>query len=258
MRSGHQAGTPAISSAVQFVVLNKFKKVSFILSNQYYDSTDAQESQAEEVEYILQAKPEEVNSNTSEYRRSFQIIKAKQLITDGFPGAALKILEEIEKVQPEAKNELEQMVHFFNLHSVNRDSTKDFEIDNASQRIVDSLDLISHFFNQNNYLQGITLLAAAQETFLKVAIFHEIQKITDKYQGVSVSKLIQWDNECLSLIKNENLYRQFNVSNQTDLKLLKEEIMRKLKFPVQEGKFKISDHNGDVIFKTNANKAISS
>ncbi len=72
----------------------------------------------------------------------------------------------------------------------------------------------------------------------------------------SVSKLVQWDNEGLSLIKNEDLRSQFNVSNQTDLKLLKEDVMRKLKFPVQERNFKRDDRNGDVIFKTNANNAM--
>ncbi|MDB9379668.1 hypothetical protein PN460_17525, partial [Nodularia sphaerocarpa CS-585A2] len=43
----HQAGTPAISSAVQFVSLGKFNKVEFLVSNEYFDDSYQQKSQAE-------------------------------------------------------------------------------------------------------------------------------------------------------------------------------------------------------------------
>ena len=33
----HQAGTPAISSAVQFITIGKFKKVQFLVSNEYFN-----------------------------------------------------------------------------------------------------------------------------------------------------------------------------------------------------------------------------
>ncbi|MBA3923040.1 MAG: hypothetical protein H0X31_15630 [Nostocaceae cyanobacterium] len=144
----HQAGTPAISSAVQFVSLNKFKKVKFILSNQFYDITYNQNTKVEEIEYPQQAelqqieytrqsKPEEVNSKNSEYWRGIQIQKAKKLITSGFPGAALKMLDGVERIQPETQNKLKKMVDIFNLHSVDTDSSMDFAIDKATQRIID-------------------------------------------------------------------------------------------------------------------------
>jgi hypothetical protein len=264
----HQAGTPAISSAVQFVSLNKFnKKVKFILSNQYYDIAYNQELKAEEVDYNQQlpseeiesqeveytqlAKPEEVSNDTSEYWRSIQLQKAKQLITSGFPGTALKMVEGIERIKPETLNELKKMVDFFNLHSVDRDNTKDFEVGNASQRIVDSLDLIGFFFNQNNYLQGISLLAAAQETFLKVAILSETAKIPNKYDGVAVSEFLQWDNEGLFLI----VENKFALSNVNELNTLKKDILKLLKFPVDNKYFKRYDQ-GELIFKTNANNVM--
>ncbi|MBD0261273.1 MAG: hypothetical protein ICV78_00720 [Tolypothrix sp. Co-bin9] len=256
----HQAGTPAISSAVQFVSLNKFKKVKFVLSNQYYDIKYNQESRAEEVEYsqqsesqkveyTQQAKPEEVSSINSEYWRGIQIQKAKQLIISGFPGAALKMLDEIERVQSES-DKLKKMVDFFNLHSVEKNSSKDFEIDNASQRIVDSLELISFFFNQNNYLQGISLLAAAQETFLKTAICHETAKIKDKYRGVAVSKLLHWNNQGLFLIKDRELIISLGISISEDLSTIKKDILNHLKLPVHDTSY------NKINFKTNANNVL--
>jgi hypothetical protein len=237
----HQAGTPAISSAVQFVSLGKFINVKFLVSNQYYDSDYNQQSEAKLID-------------SSQYWRGIQIQKAKQLITSGFPGAALKMLEAIERIKPETLDELRKMVDFFNLHSVDRDNTKDFEIAYASQRIVDSLDLIGFFFNQNNYLQGISLLAAAQETFLKVAILNETAKIANKYRGVTASEFLQWDNEGLSLTdisKSQNI----TWSKIDELNTIKEDIFKLLKFPVDKDYFKRYDR-GEVIFKTNANNVM--
>ncbi|MBD2603387.1 hypothetical protein H6G81_02290 [Scytonema hofmannii FACHB-248] len=238
----HQAGTPAISSAVQFVGLNKFKKVKFVLSNQYYDIKYNQELRAEEVEYsqqsespeveyTQQAKQEEVSSINSEYWRGIQIQKAKQLITSGFPGAALKMLDGIERIQPEL-DKIKIMVNFFNLYSVDKNSSKDFEIDNASQRIVDSLELISFFFNQNNYLQGISLLAAAQETFLKVAIIHETAKISNQYRGVAASKLIRWTCQGLFLINDYEVGNKLKLTKSDNLENTKNQILTLLNFPV--------------------------
>lgn len=228
----HQSGTPAISSAVQFVSLNNFKNVKFVLSNQYYDNIYNQESKAEEVEYSQEAppseqytqlsKPEEINTTTSEYRRVIQIEKAKQLIIDGFPGAALKILDGVERIKPEALNELQNMVHFFNIYNPDNKKTEDFKIDNASQRIAESLDLISFFFAQKNYIQGVSLLAAAQETFLKVAVIHATSKITSKYSGVTVSELVKWDEKGLFLKLRNN-----------DTENTKNQILTMLNFPVK-------------------------
>lgn len=228
----HQAGTPAISSAVQFVSLNKFKKVKFILSNQYYDIKYNQLLKAEQVEYTQQAKPEEVNNKNSEYLRGIQIQKAKQLITSGFPGVALKMLDGIERIQPENLDKLKNMVDFFNLHSVDKDSSKDFEIDNASQRIIDSLELIGFLFNQNNYLQGISLLAAAQETFLKVAILHETAKITNQYRDVAVAELIRWTPQGLLLINDYELGNKLKLTKSDNLDNTKTQILTLLNFPI--------------------------
>ncbi|WP_339393567.1 hypothetical protein [Nostoc sp. UHCC 0870] len=209
----HQAGTPAISSAVQFVSLGRFKNVNFLVSNEYFDDN-----------YNPQSKSEAIPS--SNYWRGMQIQKAKQLITSGFPGAALKLLDNIDKIDENAIANLEKMVNFFNLHNPLTATSEDFEIPQATQRIVDTLDLIGFFLNQKNYLQGITLLAAAQETFLKVAILSQVALINETVilNGSSrkVSELIAWTASGLFLeksVKNESIN-------------IKKNILQKLKFPV--------------------------
>ena len=239
----HQAGTPAISSAVQFASLGKFKNVQFLLSNQYYDEN-----------YNQQAEPEIVNS--SEYWRGIQIQKAKQLILSGFPGAALKILEEIKGIAPNVQDELEKMVNYFNLNAIDRSSTQDFTIENATQRIINSLDLINFFFNHKNYLQGVALLAAAQETFLKVAILKKISRITKEHNGVSVSGLIVWFNEGLSLVDTNDLSTKFSWNNVKELNQLKQNILQLLEFPTTESYFYYYDKRGELFFKTNTNNAM--
>jgi hypothetical protein len=211
----HQAGTPAISSAVQFVSLGRFKTVKFLVSNEYFDENYERKSQSEAIK-------------SSNYWRGLQIQKAKQLITSGFPGAALKILDSIENIDKDTIAELENIVDFFNLYSPITDDSQDFAIPQATQRIVDTLDLIGFFFNQKNYLQGITLLAAAQETFLKTAILSQVAMINDTVivNGSSrkVSDLIAWTSPGLFLhttVKHESID-------------LKKDILRKLKFPVNK------------------------
>ncbi|GAB1543351.1 hypothetical protein NUACC21_60250 [Scytonema sp. NUACC21] len=191
----HQSGTPAISSAVQFVSLAQFKKVEFLLSNKFFDDN-----------YEQQSEPEVIES--SKYWRGIQIQKAKQLVVGGFPGAAVKVLEGIDRIDENALAELHQLVNFFNLHSSGVDSNQDFEIPQATQRIVDTLDLIGFFFNQQNYIQGITLLSAAQETFLKVAILSKIalinETITLKGSSYQVSELVNWVP--LGLFLNQSIH----------------------------------------------------
>lgn len=215
----HQAGTPAISSAVQFLSLGKFKTVKFLVSNEYFDENYERKSQSEAIK-------------SSNYWRGLQIQKAKQLITSGFPGAALRILDNIERIDKNAITELENIVDFFNLYSPTTDDSQDFAIPQATQRIVDTLDLIGFFFNQKNYLQGITLLAAAQETFLKTAILSQVAMINDTVivNGSSrkVSDLLAWTSAGLFLqttVKNESIP-------------LKKDILTKLKFPVNRFNFK--------------------
>ncbi|MFN6465626.1 MAG: hypothetical protein RMZ41_027920 [Nostoc sp. DedVER02] len=214
----HQAGTPAISSAVQFVSLGRFPKVKFLVSNEYFDENYQQKSKSEAIE-------------SSNYRRGMQIQKAKQLIIGGLPGAALKILEDIERIDKTAIANLEKIVDFFNLHSPLTDSSQDFAIPQATQRIVDTLDLISFFFNQRNYLQGITLLAAAQETFLKVAILSQVAMINETVivngSAQKVSDLLEWIPRGLFL-KQSLSYQSIDE---------KKLILQKLKFPVDRFRF---------------------
>ena len=210
----HQAGTPAISSAVQFISLGRFPKVKFLISNEYFDDNYQKQSKAEAIE-------------SSNYWRGMQIEKAKQLITSGFPGAALKLLDNIEGIDETAIGELKKIVDFFNLHSPLTDSSQDLTIPQATQRIVDTLELVGFFFKQKNYLQGITLLAAAQETFLKVAILSRVAMINQSvnFNGSShqVSKLLVWTGSGLFLDKSVKYLS-------VDIKV---EILEKLKFPIQ-------------------------
>jgi hypothetical protein len=231
----HQAGTPAISSAVQFASLGKFKKVEFLLSNQYYDD-----------DYNLQAEAEIVDS--SEYWRGIQIQKAKQLITSGFPGAALKVLDGVNIPDNTILNELSKQVDFFNLYSRGTDTSQDLNIPEAVQRVINTLDLIGVFFSNQNYLQGITLLAAAQETFMKAAILSHVARInaTINIDGTDcgVSELITW--KPLGLFLSDDLR---NKSND-----IKKQVLQKLKFPectldnepislVKNDDFKVTNRN---------------
>ncbi len=63
----HQAGTPAISSAVQFVSLGRFQKVQFLVSNEYFDENYQQQSKSEAIA-------------SSNYWRGMQIQKAQALL----------------------------------------------------------------------------------------------------------------------------------------------------------------------------------
>jgi hypothetical protein len=208
----HQAGTPAISSAVQFVSLGRFNKVKFLVSNKYFNDDYEQQSQGECIE-------------SSEYGRGIQIQKAKQLIISGFPGAALKVLDGIERINQKTISKLEQLVDFFNLHSSGTDINQDFQIPQATQRLVDSLDLINFFFKQKNYLQGISLLAGAQETFLKVAILSKLAVMNDNFtfNGFSgiLSDMVEW--------KARGLFFSESVKSQSVE--VKKKILYRLKFP---------------------------
>ncbi len=174
----HQAGTPAISSAVQFVTLGRFgRRVRFLVGNEY------EQSEAEIIE-------------SSTYLRGIQIQQAKGFIQENAPGAALKLLEKLEGIDSQAIANLQAVVDVFNLNRPLLDTEQELEIKPATQRIVDALDLIGIFFSQKNYLSGITLLAAAQETFLKVAILSKVEKITATVdlngRAVQVYKLVEW------------------------------------------------------------------
>lgn len=156
----HQASTPAISSAVQFVSIGYFSNVKFLIVNRYYEENN------------IKTSPEIIPS--SSYWKQLQIQKAKKLITDGFPGSALALLKEVEYNNSEKIKELESYIDLFNMKTI--DTSDEFDPTQAIKRVRKTLDLIEYFLKQENYLQAIILLSAAQETFLKASISLYLQK----------------------------------------------------------------------------------
>lgn len=156
----HQASTPAISSAVQFFSIGYFSNVKFLIVNRYYE------------ENKIKTSPEIIPS--SSYWKQLQIQKAKKLITDGFPGSALTLLKEVEYNNSEKIKELESYIDLFNMKTI--DTSDEFDPTQAIKRVRKTLDLIEYFLKQENYLQAIILLSAAQETFLKASISLYLQK----------------------------------------------------------------------------------
>ena len=212
----HQAGTPAISSAVQFTSLAKFEKqVQFLVSNEYKDR-------------------EAIPIPSSKYLRGIQIQKAKQLIVDGFPGAALKILEDITEIDTNTKLQLKRLVGVLNIeYNVSkrkdfngRNQSKEFDADEAITRVIKALEIVEIFFEKQNYIQGITLLAAAHETFMKAAI---VKKLHKDYKDNN----IKWSEPGLGFVGN--LDRKAKI-----------EILRKLKFPVDNSRFNDNLNKEDI------------
>ncbi len=223
----HQAGTPAISSAVQFVTIGKFTTVKFLVSNQSYDSEQA----------TTKYSPEIIPS--SEYWQEMQIQKAKKLITDGFPGSALQLIGGIPNIKPESITELQEQVDIFNIKAtVANPETDEFKPDNAIERVRDGLDMIEFFFKQENYLSGVALLAAAQETYMKATIYYLVKKLNNTVAGVDVINLVRWDNSGLFLESKPSIENIPGFQSNTDLDKNLADI---LKFPVPE-KNKDSDY----------------
>jgi hypothetical protein len=190
----HQAGTPAASSALQFVSIGKFKKVKFLVANEYFDAED----------FNIKSQSQIVDS--SRYQRSLQIQKAKQLIIKGLPAAAKELLTGI--VDNEVMKEINQIVDVFNIKS-SFVKGQEFEVKSAVDRILTALDLIEIFFKQENYIQGIALLNATQETFLKAAIIKQKKKINDKI--FLIDNVASWKREGLSL-NSQNQLKKVNDS----------------------------------------------
>ncbi len=89
-------------------------------------------------------------------------------VPPGSPGAALKLLESEQaegRIDTQVIDNITQIVDFFNLNRSLESGKDEFSLEAATQRIVDAMELIRIFFKQSNYLLGIALLAAAQETF---------------------------------------------------------------------------------------------
>jgi hypothetical protein len=227
----HQASTPAISSAVQFVSIGYFSNVKFLIVNRYYEENN------------IKTSPEIIP--ISSYWKQLQIQKAKKLITDGFPGSALALLKEVgynnsekikelESYNSEKIKELESYIDLFNMKTI--DTGDEFEPTQAIKRVRKTLDLIEYFLKQENYLQAIILLSAAQETFLKASISLYLQKhIPGGFK--------EWNEKGLSLnlkeTKIQEVIKQLQLSNQRNYKFQSPHEL----FPLLKEFTKIGDDN---------------
>ena len=216
----HQASTPAISSAVQFVSIGYFSNVNFLIVNRYYE------------ENKIITRHEIIPS--SSYWKQLQIQKAKKLITDGFPGSALALLKEVEYNNSEKIKELESYIDLFNMKTI--DTGDEFDPTQAIKRVRKTLDLIEYFLKQENYLQAIILLSAAQETFLKASISLYLQKhIPGGFK--------EWNEKGLSLnlkeTKIQEVIKQLQSSNQRNYKFQSPHEL----FPLLKEFTKIGDDN---------------
>ncbi|MDJ0901656.1 MAG: hypothetical protein QNJ55_22930 [Xenococcus sp. MO_188.B8] len=267
----HQAGTPAISSAVQFTSLSRFgKQVQFLVSNEF----DLQPAS------IIEG---------STYLQGIQLQQAKQLIKSGSPGAAQELLN-VSKIEidNDIKHELNELVNIFNINN-SSDSEDDFEVAVAIKRVIRALDLIQKYFEQKNYIQGITLLAAAHEAFIKAGIIYFLDKrnpIDKNKFNFAATEVLQWQNQGLMFLddfiynidmqeerKKLNEVRKkinqlfgikidrYNKNNSEQKKAALEkadkerltkkiEVLRLLQFPV-EGKRNDNDKDLNLIYKLN-------
>jgi hypothetical protein len=196
----HQAGTPAISSALQFCSIAKFgDRVQFLVLNREY----------EEHESISKTKLVE----SSEYIRAIKLEQAKQLIRQGEPGAALSLIQgDVAKDLEKLEKELELINARINLRQVevkSEDKNPEFEPLEAAQRIDDMLDVVELLIKNKKYALAMTALTAAHEAFLKASIkfllpTSNLTSIKIVEQGKEkVIELkdynVTWDNEALKL-----------------------------------------------------------
>jgi hypothetical protein len=164
----HQAGTPAISSALQFCSIAKFgDRVQFLVLNREYEDQESI------------SKTELVES--SEYIRAIKIEKAKQLIDQGEPGAALALLDEKEsKANDKLRsviNRLQDLVNLFNAKAIDNPNDDELDIKNAAARIKNTLDIVGLLFKNEKYVLGIAILESAHETFVKASVIHTWENI---------------------------------------------------------------------------------
>ncbi|OCQ91010.1 hypothetical protein BCD67_00290 [Oscillatoriales cyanobacterium USR001] len=225
----HQAGTPAISSAVQFLTISKFKTVKFLVSNQFYQDGN------------LVSEPKVIDS--SNYWRGLQIEKAKKLIISGLPGAALELLNGIDGIDKIVNSQgetviskLNSLVDLFNFKQADPPESE-FDPIRAIKRVRQALDLAEKFFESENYLPGVNVLAAAQETFLKAAIIYKLQQENKVIDGFPVCQLVKWDHQGLSLQRKNDL-----TANGVAIPRNQEDLSGLLNFPVPQAVDQQKDH----------------
>ncbi|MGK7924279.1 MAG: hypothetical protein AB4290_03325 [Spirulina sp.] len=214
----HQAGTPAMSSALQFVSLAKFgNAVKFLVANEY-DTETAN---------VL---------SSSRYLRALQLQKAKQLIKKGIPGAALELIKDVEPpIASDLQVKLQEYVDIFNIKVIvlpQGVKLNEFNSKNAGERIRRALDIVEIFFEQENYLAGITLLIAAQETFLKAATIKLLKKISP-IDHLKPSELLKWDETGLSF-KSQNELKELSVFD--SFKNSSQNLSKALHFSIEDKK----------------------
>lgn len=215
----HQAGTPAISSAVQFTTISEFSRsqIQFLTLNRYaLNQNEDQDKDYESEEYQPELIP------ISNYWQSIQIQKARKLITDGNVGAAKILLENSNISYPK---DLDYYIDLFNLKNTDpnqEESKKEFEPEAAFQRIRKTLDLIEICFRTENYLQGITLISAAQETFMKAAIValvkvlgltYKLGTTKESQEDITVDDLIVWNKKGLAIKPQKEIKKLGNIHN---------------------------------------------
>lgn len=205
----HQAGTPATSSAVQFITVGKFQQVEFLVSNEYIDEN-----------YELKSDYDAIES--SRYQRGMQIQKAQQLLKKGLPAAAKEILTGI--ADDKTIKEINEIADLFNINNSLFQGRK-FDMQSGVDRIITALDLIEIFFKQGNYIQGIAILNATQETFLKVALLSQVKKIGDL--TIKLSDFLNWTEEGLIIKSQQDLHKKNNPLQPIDM-------LKKIQFPAPE------------------------
>jgi hypothetical protein len=168
--------------------------------------------------------------DASQYLKGIQVQQAKGLIESGSPGAALKLLESEQaegRIDTQVIDNITQIVGFFNLNRSLESGEDEFSLEAATQRIVDAIELIRIFFKQSNYLLGIALLAAAQETFLKVAVLSQIEKVNDTFTFKGASQKLK------TFVVWHPLGLFLSNSVESESIAVKKEILRKLSFPAE-------------------------
>jgi hypothetical protein len=212
----HQAGTPAISSALQFCSIAKFgDRVQFLVLNREYKDTKLI-STAQRLE-------------SPEYIRAIKLEQAKQLIRQGEPGAALSLIQG--DIAPDLEKELELINARINLRQVevsSEDDRTEFKPLEAAQRIDDMLDVVELLIKNKKYALAMIALTAAHETFLKAVTKKNLSTfrgslLNIKYEYSDKGKCkvgtldfapnarTQWDNSGLFINSQDN--KRIKVSN---------------------------------------------
>lgn len=240
----HQAGTPAMSSALQFVCLSLFgSNVKFLVSNEYTKQPDLLPS--------------------SKYLKGVKLEQAKQLIRRGEPGAGLTLIKG--DIARELQQDLEKINARINLRDVTGGDQQEFEPIKTGQRLDDTLDLAELLLKNGKYALAVTILAAAHETFLKAVIKYHLHRYSEtvleieyeyfdqytrtyKFEKLRLNPKgrIQWNERGLFLT-NVNSYSGEKISNQKALAIYKKLLPNLQPWLLLEwiGKFK-RDHDSDL------------